>query len=597
MSARTRPPEVVRLPGGYLADDGASWRRARRYAVPRWMIERATGLRLAGDWRAACAVAAVDVTFAPSDLADRYGPAVAEAVEDDLRHLAPDLVRWHLPRTLGGRSTLLPGVRVLFARYGSGATAPVLSATTGAMVDGPQRLRLHCAPVPAREDEDLYTFTDGFRVENWIAARPLWDGRRTAELRDRLTGGAGRLPFFAPDGTQLSGPDLPDADPGTDDPAARAEWVALLHAREDVAEAYAAAGLERDLTVPESPRRYRQAPGPEAVTASTLVDLTRLEAEVRLLQAAGEGDRFRVVVRGTGNIVAEPTGSRGLRVSTLHWQEARQLPRLPEFAWSRPVDLDLVRSGRIAPQELHPLVAAALFPAAGPAVGPPGPTLPAPVRVRCRGEWHEVCSRGGELDLLQHGAAEQQRERAMRAFGGAVSGCFAVQHHWTSGEGRLPRALKEERRELFLRAQHGDTPGVTALLDAGTDPRVRDRRGYTLLHVLNLLEHDELLPRLLAAGLDPDVTTGPGGLTPLQVAVRFGGSVALVNALLAAGSRIDVIDEADLSLAQLVRRYRRTDLSFLRTRVEEEFPGIGADWYDEWMDEREDDEGYEEDDE
>lgn len=128
-----------------------------------------------------------------------------------------------------------------------------------------------------------------------------------------------------------------------------------------------------------------------------------------------------------------------------------------------------------------------------------------------------------------------------------------------------------------------------ALLDAGTDPRVRDARGYTLLHQLHLLDHEALLPRLLSAGLDLEAQA-KSGHTPLQLAVQYGGSADLVRALVAAGSRIDVVDEADLSLAQVVRRYKRTDLAFLRSRVEEEFPDVGSEWFDEYMDERESDE-------
>ncbi|BFO15985.1 hypothetical protein SHKM778_23730 [Streptomyces sp. KM77-8] len=59
-----------------------------------------------------------------------------------------------------------------------------------------------------------------------------------------------------------------------------------------------------------------------------------------------------------------------------------------------------------------------------------------------------------------------------------------------------------------------------------------------------------------------------------------------MKAFLAAGARIDVEDESELSLAQTVRRYKRADLSFLRDRVREEHPGIGADWWDEWMDQQ-----------
>ncbi|MFJ3204186.1 ankyrin repeat domain-containing protein [Streptomyces sp. NPDC086989] len=582
------------LPGGFLAEDGPAWRRIRRHAVPGWMIERATGHRLAGDWRSACAAAAVDVRFDLPGLAARHGAPVAEAVEEDLRHLAPDLVRWHLPRVLGGRTTIEPDVRVLLARYGAGADAPVLSVATGPMIDGPQRLQLHCTPVHPAELGRIHSgAVNQPRTEDWTALRPLWDARHTAALRDRHTGGADRLPFFRPDGTPLPPGELPTADPGAADPAGHAEWVALLHARGEYAEAYGAAGVERDLTTPEEVPRYGRVADPETVMGSSALDLTRLGAEVHRLAATGAGERFRLPVHWRGNLLVETAGSGPgdrVRARVAGWDELKDVPRLSLFAWKRLPDLELVRTGRITPGELHPLVAAALFPQSGPAAGPPGPAQAGPVRVRCRGEWHEVHSRGGVLDLLPHSAEEQQRERAMRAFGGAIQGCFAVQQIWTTGEGRLPRALRAQRRELFLRAQHGDTPGVVALLDAGTDPRVRDARGYTLLHQLHLLDHGALLPRLLAAGLDLEART-KSGLTPLQIAVQFGGSADLVRAFLAAGSRIDVLDEADLSLGQVIRRYKRTDLRFLRRRVEEEFPDIGSEWFDEYMEERESDEG------
>ncbi|MBZ9644619.1 ankyrin repeat domain-containing protein, partial [Streptomyces sp. PSKA30] len=273
--------------------------------------------------------------------------------------------------------------------------------------------------------------------------------------------------------------------------------------------------------------------------------------------------------------------------------QEEDVPRLPSYAWQRLPDLGLLRAGRIRPEDLHPLVAAALFPQAGPAAGPPGPTTPAPVRVRCGGVWHEVVSRNGVLDI-PHTEQERQRELALRAFGGTVSGCFATQHAWTSGEGRLPRALRDQRRELFQHVQHGDTPAVLALLDAGTDPHVRDRRGRGLLHVLHLLDHRELLPRLLAAGLDLEAQD-KAHRTPLQSAVHYGGSAALVRDLLDAGARIDVIDEMELSLAQVIRRYERTDLMFLRRRVLQEHPGIGSEWWDEYMSEQDSEPDWDED--
>jgi hypothetical protein len=308
--------------------------------------------------------------------------------------------------------------------------------------------------------------------------------------------------------------------------------------------------------------------------------------------AEGVGDRFLIVPHWRTYILLEPTGAGGLSARVVDRDDVKGEPILAEALWRRLPDLDLMRVGGVAAEHLHPLVREALFPAfpapqapEGP-VGPPGPTAPVPVRVRCRGEWHEVAFRPGGLLRMPHTDEEQQRERAMRAFGGAVAGCFAVEQTWTSGEGRLPKALRAGRQELFLRAQHGDTPGVLALLDAGVDPRVRDGGGRTLLHVLNLLDHETLLPRLLAEGLDLEARDRRDR-TPLFVAVNDLGSKALVEALVAAGARLDVIDQSELSLDQLVRRYKRRDLAFLRDRVRQEHPGVGAEWWDEWMDERE----------
>ncbi|MFE5555605.1 ankyrin repeat domain-containing protein [Streptomyces sp. NPDC056544] len=546
--------ENAELPGGLQPEDRPAWRRIRRYAVPSWMIEQATAHRLAGDWRAACAAAAVDVEFELPAVEARYGAAVAEAVAEDLRHFAPDLLRWHLPRYLGGRTTIATDRRILLASYG-GPGGPTLSVTTPHMSEGPQRLRLHCAPVTAKK-WNLYTGS-GFTSQDWTAVRPFWDARHVSELGERFAG---------PDGL--------------------AERIAALWARKDVVGAYAAAGIACDLTVP-APRQHQRQNDPEAVLAGMTFDLTRVAPEVARLVAAGAGDRYRLAAGWRTYLLFEHTGPDGLRARVVEQAEALDVPALPGYVWQRLPDLELVRAGLVSPRELHPLVAAALFPGAGPAVGPPGPGTGGSARVRCRGGWHEVHSRGGVLDV-PHTPEEQQRERAMRAFGGAVSGCFAVQQSWTTGEGRLPRALQVQRQELFLYAQHGDTPGVVALLDAGMDPRIRDARGRGLLHALHLLDHEVLLPRLLAAGLDLEARD-KNERTPLLSAVHWGGSADLVRALLAAGARIDVVDELELSLSQEVLRYKRTDLTFLRDRVDEEFPGIGADWYDDHLAYREDD--------
>ncbi|WP_217129007.1 ankyrin repeat domain-containing protein [Streptomyces sp. AC558_RSS880] len=573
-------------------EEAASWRRVRRYAVPRRMIERATERRTAGDWRGACAAAGVDVDIDLPEVAEHCGDDVAAALADDLRHLVPDLVRWHLPRVLGGRTTLDTDRTVVLARYrpvraGEGPrSTPYLHLTTPAMLEGPQRITLRFRTVADEKSAGVF----GSPTEDWRYARHLWDARHTAELRERCGGGTERPPFFHTDGRPRRTDELPTADPGPGDAAARAEWVTLLHQKGEVEAAFTAAGIEVDLTPPAGgPGWYRA--DPTELLGRLALDHTRLEREVRRLKDEGVGDRFLVVGDWRTRILLEPTAT-GLGVRAVDRGEAKGVPFLAGALWRRLPDLDLLHVGGVEPEHLHPLVREALFPdlrVADGTGGPPGPAVPEPVRVRCRGEWHEVGFRPGGLLRMPHSDEEQQRERALRAFGGAVAGCFAVEQTWASGDGRLPKALRAQRQDLFLRAQHGDTHGVLHLLDAGVDPRVRDASGRSLLHVLHLLDHEPLLPRLLAAGLDLEARD-QRDRTPLFVAVNDGGSRALVEALLAAGARIDVEDQMELSLAQVIRRYKRSDLAFLRKRVREEHPGLGADWWDEYMDRNEQEE-------
>ncbi|MEU8972051.1 ankyrin repeat domain-containing protein [Streptomyces monashensis] len=570
-------------------DEASSRRRVRRYAVPAGMIERTAERRLAGDWRGACAAANVDIAFDLSEVADHCGDFVATALEDDLRHFAPDLLRWHLPRLLGGRTTLATDTTVVLARYHPRTAdeafrrTPYLHITTPAMTGGPQRIALRFRTLKDGHAAGVF----GRGTEDWRSARHLWDVRHTAELRERCGGGTERPPFFHADATPLGMDELPTADPGDGDPAARAEWATLLHQKGESQAAFAAAGIELDLTPPQKSGWYRA--DPEQLVSGLALDHTRLEPEIRRQLAEGVADRFLIAAHWRTYIQLEPRNTGGLLVRAVDRDDVQSGAFLAEALWRRLPDLDLMRDGGITAQQLHPLVREALFPALqmgrGP-LGPPGPTAPAPVRVRCRGEWHEVAFRPGGLLHMPHSDEEQQRERALRAFGGAVAGCFAVEQTWTSGEGRLPKALRAQRNELFLRAQHGDTPGVLELLDAGVDPRVRDGSGRTLLHVLNLLDHEALLPRLLAEGLDLEARD-LRERTPLFVAVNDLGSRELVEALVAAGARLDVADQSELSLDQLVRRYKRSDLAFLRERVRAEHPDAGAEWWDEWMDEQE----------
>jgi hypothetical protein len=574
------------------------------------MIEQATERRLDGDWRGACAAAGVDVAFDLAGVADEHGDAVAAALEKDLLHFAPDLLRWHLPRLSRGRTTIIPDQVIVLGRPGAAPDTrrprALFVRTPRWMVNGPQRLTLDFGHAWAGH---IYLETDVrycafWRnvLQDWSTARHLWDARHAGELRERSGGDATRAPFFEADGFPRAA--LPAAEPGPGDAAAHTEWVTLLHERGRVEAAFAAAGIGLDTaTLEVEPYFSVKDVDPLAVFARMPLALTRLEPEIRRLADRSGKNRFWIPYTQYACILFE-AGAAEVRARVMGFEVGRDpedAEVLPEACWRRLPDLDLLRDGDTPPERLHPLVRAALFPgraAADGPIGPPGPEHPAPVRVRCRDTWHEVSSRDGVLHI-PHSQEERRRESSLKALGGAIAGCFAVREAWTSGIGRLPKALRDQRRELFSRVEHGDTPGVIALLDAGLDALVRDGRRRTLLHLLHLLDIDAgvrvgrperrellhrphlldregLLARLLAAGLDIDARDAEGR-TPLFSAICGHGSPALIQALLAAGARIDLKGEIhgeEVSLYRLIELLGRADLDFLVERIEREHPEL-----------------------
>ncbi|WP_061298348.1 hypothetical protein [Herbidospora cretacea] len=220
------------------------WQRIRRYAVPRWMIEQATERRLAGDWRGACAAAGVDVLFDLVTVERVHGPATAAALAEDLRHLVPDLLRWHLPRGTGVSGTLAVRRRVTLVRHGAG----VLHVVLPERVEAPQRLTLRFGPTSPTSDD-------------WTAVRHLWDARHTAELLERHGGG---------------------------DP--HAERVTALHEQGRVEEAFEAAGLDLELV---ADGRYLKGTHHLDALARLPLNVARLGAEAALLAERGLGRRRR----------------------------------------------------------------------------------------------------------------------------------------------------------------------------------------------------------------------------------------------------------------------------------------------------------------
>lgn len=158
------------------------WLRVREFAVPPTMIESATARRTIGDWAAACAAAHVDVDLDLRRIARLHGQELATHLRTDLRHLAPDLLRWHMPR-IAPNGLLRPGLTLSLARYNEGRdTLHLVARTPPAWADAGQRISLalwdgsrsgpHPHPHPHRR----------FRLD---LHRHLWDARRAGELRAR----------------------------------------------------------------------------------------------------------------------------------------------------------------------------------------------------------------------------------------------------------------------------------------------------------------------------------------------------------------------------------------------------------------------------
>ncbi len=518
-----------------------TWHRVRRFAVPGRMIAEATARREAGDWQGACAAARVDADVDLAAVRARHGAETAERIAGELAGFAPDLLRWHLPRALGGRTSLATGLTFTLAprveRVAPDTVA--LQVELPKTVDGSQRLRLSVAQLRDTPATELPGY--------------LWDAREAARLRESYGGSVSRLPFLNPDGTAVPVDAYAAAD--GDEPPARAERAAARQAAGELAAAWREAGLELDETLPTS--RYNYYEVSRELVLSKRLHLIALAPAARTLARRHGTEHVFLQAEWRLGFVLTPDGGTVRARMTGNDHRREGTPLLAEAVHRIPPDLDLLRAGLITPAELHPLVRAALFPDVTP--DPAAPRRPGfgPVRVRCRGDWHRVDNSGGRLVPLDHTAEEVQREQTLRALGGKVAGCFAAEQGWRDGKTRLPRQLQAQRRELMQTILHGDTDTLLELLDAGLDPFVRDGRGSTLLHLLRCLDHERLLPRLLAAGLPVDARDHRQR-TPLHVAVGWVGTPSLVRALLEAGADPQAEDDNGTSVAELIE-YKAMD--------------------------------------
>jgi hypothetical protein len=444
------------------------WLRVREFAVPPSMIETATARRHTGDWAGACAAAGIDVDLHLRAAARVHGQDLAARVRADLRQLAPDLLRWHMPR-IAPDGLLRPGLTLTLARYdvegrhGAGpvhlvARTPPTWANAGqrislALWDGSRardRARPHPHPHPHRR----------FRLD---LHRHLWDARRTDELRIR------------------SGADRPSAD----------------------------GRPEGDADPPSGvPRRHHCAVDRWADEAGTLL---RAEERSTGTVTVRLGARHRLLL----NLIADGEGSGPPtpRITAAPADgDVSALPVLPDAAtWVLP-DLALLRAGAIGAGRLHPLVASALAPGDAPPGASPVPDRAPPARlVECRGAPHRIALVDGVLAPLDHDPAEIRREELLAALTGTPLPCLRV----IDEAHRRPDCLTGVRERL----DHGDTAGALAVVEEllGPEALLRDGALRDELEAAALRRIDYGLFRAGLAGAGPGSAPTPApGSRPVR---------------------------------------------------------------------------------
>ncbi|MCP2342240.1 hypothetical protein [Actinomadura rupiterrae] len=442
------------------------WQRVREYAVPPSMIETATARRAVGDWAGACAAARIDIDFDLRAVRHRYGTEFVTRLRADLRRLAPDLLRWHMPR-IPPHGRLRPGLTVSLSRYGSSGNSPVqlVVRTPPAWADGGQRMSLalwderggnqhgnehrgghrggHGGSAPAHHP---HPHPDRrFRLD---LHRHLWDSSRCGELASRS--GANIAPVLAPAGR-------PDPLAWLDDPVQ--PHPSDLNDHHSWASARWAAEAELLL---------------DAEGDSRGVFTVRLSARDRRA--------FELVAPDVHHV---PT-FRPLR-EALPPQAYAELPLLPEAAARTLPDLALLRAGLITTDRLHPLVTEALpvaeaWPVAearpvaealpvAEAESAPGP-VPQPGDphvVECRGEVHRIALRDGVLTAVDHDPAQLRREELLVALGGPGLPCLRA----IDAVHRSPEALPAVQERLG----HGDVSGALAVVEGLLGPAAVLRDG------------------------------------------------------------------------------------------------------------------------
>lgn len=488
---------------------------ARRFGVPLTMIEAATRRRSAGDWRGACAAADVEVRFNPDTIRRRHGSRVVGRLLDDLRDLAPDLLRWHMPRVAHGVGRLQEGLLVPLAGYATddGHRLTLTAATPRFALAAGERIVLVVLDSDRRR-----------RQANMSSAtRAVLDGvhrksfYRYSLLHHRMFWDAAQAPLLAQLCVGLLDAATTYADTAGGIGARVSQEIASLQDSEQTAAAWSAAGIDLSVAVTRaSAERMMRWLAAIPVNLPTLLD------QVRTVLPDADSAAIRA---GGGTIALHGLGRTGSRVSAriAPANAARGLPIVPEAAWSRPVDADLLRLGLLQPNELHPLVAAALAPgltderAATAATADPNVSdyraVPgieavdvhtpgsAAIRVRCGADMHRITQIDGRWQAVDHNE-QAARETLLAALGGRPNPCRAAVDHLSSGRhviDLIDPLLAHGRADEAVRLLR-EHVSVDALAAAESVP-LPD--GHTVGELLDALRENTLRMRMILSGALP----------------------------------------------------------------------------------------------
>ena len=181
---------------------------------------------------------------------------------------------------------------------------------------------------------------------------------------------------------------------------------------------------------------------------------------------------------------------------------------LPDAATWRLPDLELIRTGSIEVDRLHPLVASALVPDHSPTTSSRGPEhaptgasrtpdrAGQPHLVECRGAQHRIGLVDGVLVPLDHDPAEIHREELLVALTGTPLPCLRA----IDEAHRRPDCLTGVRERLI----HGDTAGALDVVEGLLGPDAV-LRGGPLRDELEAAALRRITYGLFRAGM-----TGPG---------------------------------------------------------------------------------------